>query len=119
MIRERPFLAVERFLGCVARPGAYSILMELLRHSPEGMGFKPLQEATGFPPRTISRRLQELKALGLVEEERKDKQVPPWVRYYASPLLLQLAPALERLAAVEQESGALTRGVKRLAQTES
>ncbi len=114
--KSRPYAALEQFLLYLGRPGAMSLLMVLIDAGAEGASFRELIERGVVAPRTASRRLVELKHLGLVEIERKSSRVPPRVYYYPTPLLNQLAPIFRQLYQIEKETGTLSRATKRLIQ---
>jgi DNA-binding HxlR family transcriptional regulator len=81
-------------LELLGQRGVYRLL-RLLQNGP--LRFGALQQATALPPRTLSIRLKELEAFGLISRTEYN-QAPPRVEYALTSLGQALQPALMALA---------------------
>ncbi len=84
---------IEMVLEFLGQKGAYLILRQLLE-GPQRFG--ELQERTQLLPRTLSLRLKEMEAAGLVTRHRF-AEVPPRVVYELTPRAEKLKPVMDAL----------------------
>jgi len=91
---------IEMVLEFLGQKGAYLILRQLLE-GPQRFG--ELQERTQLLPRTLSLRLKEMEAAGLVTRHRY-AEVPPRVVYELTPRAEKLKPTLNALEEWAQEA---------------
>lgn len=86
----RPIAEAVRLLG---RKGTFLIVSELLVGPRR---FTGLQDATRLAPRTLSQRLKEMEATGLLER-RQYLEIPPRVEYTLTAAGEALRPVLEEI----------------------
>ena len=63
-------LRTASLLAALAQEGGLDVVAVLLA-APEGMAVSAIQQAVGLPQATVTRRLQELSAAGLIEHDRR------------------------------------------------
>jgi DNA-binding HxlR family transcriptional regulator len=89
--RERVEATVSELLDLFGRAHAMAIVREFALA--EGtLRFSELENALGVPPNTLSQRLRELRAAGLLERRSYD-EVPPRVEYRPTASARALFPA--------------------------
>jgi len=91
---------IEKVLEFLGQKGSYFILRELL-NGPQRFG--SLQASTQLLPRTLSMRLKEMEAAGLVTRHRY-AEVPPRVVYELTPEAERLKVVLDALEEWERSS---------------
>lgn len=96
-----PESPLEAALALLGQRGVYGLLHSLYNGS---LRFGALQQATGLPPRTLSLRLKELEAFGLISRTEYS-EAPPRVEYALTSLGQALQPALKALAQWEARLG--------------
>ncbi len=93
--RERVETTVSELLGLLGRTHTMIVLSEFA-FTDGALRFSEIEAATGVPPNTLSTRLQELTAAGLLDRQRFD-EVPPRVEYEATSQLRALYPVFGHL----------------------
>lgn len=86
---------IQRSLAIVGRRGAFLVLRDLLDGTRR---FSELQASTGLSPNTLTERLKELEAEGILSRVVYP-EVPPRVEYSLTEKGRALAPVLEALKA--------------------
>lgn len=84
---------IERAVRAIGRRGALLIVRDLLVGTKR---FGELESSTSLPPRTLTGRLRELEAAGLVERTYH-REVPPRVEYSLTDLGRRIQPVMDAL----------------------
>lgn len=95
----------QSLFALLGRAHTKDILYELAIKSDPPVRFSELQDSLGLSANTLSRRLDELEAAGLLIRESYD-EIPPRVEYEPTTELYDLEPAFRELDAWLQEYGA-------------
>ncbi|WP_330630592.1 winged helix-turn-helix transcriptional regulator [Halocatena halophila] len=88
----------EQLFELLGRAHTMGILKQVVIDEREVFRFGELQEALDIAPNTLSRRLEELVELGLLERTQYD-EIPPRVEYEPTTMLDDLEPAFREIDA--------------------
>lgn len=95
----------QSLFALLGRAHTKDVLYELAIQSDPPVRFNDLQESLGLSANTLSRRLDELEAAGLLVRRSYD-EIPPRVEYEPTTQMYDLEPAFRELDAWLQEYGA-------------
>jgi DNA-binding HxlR family transcriptional regulator len=91
-------------LNLLGRAHTMAILYYVAKQDTTPWRFSELEETLGVSPNTLSKRLEELVAAGMLERRSYD-EIPPRVEYQATEKALDLDPVFKELRAWADEHG--------------
>lgn len=94
----------DELFALLGKAHTLEILHEIALSDDPPVRFGELQEELGLSPNTLSRRLDELVAFGLLERTQYD-EIPPRVEYESTEKLDALEPTFRELAAWMDQYG--------------
>lgn len=94
----------ETLFSLLGRAHTMEILHQVVMGDQESLRFGDLQETLDLSPNTLSRRLNELVEIGLLERTQYD-EIPPRVEYEPTDRLLALKPMFGELRNWMEEYG--------------
>lgn len=94
---QTPDVETDELFALFGKAHTLEILHEIALSDAPPVRFGELQEALGLSPNTLSRRLEELVAFGLLERTQYN-EIPPRVEYESTEKLDALEPMFRKLA---------------------
>lgn len=94
---QTPDVVTDELFALLGKAHTLGILHEIALSDDPPVRFGELQETLGLSPNTLSRRLEELVAFGLLERTQYD-EIPPRVEYESTEKLDALEPTFRELA---------------------